>query len=290
MGALSALIVGPCVAAPLAGALLYIGQSGDALLGGAALFVMALGMGAPLVAVGVSAGALLPKAGAWMEMVNKAFGVILLGVAAWLVSPLLPPAALLAAWGVLLIVPAIYLHAIDPLPAQAKGGSRLVKGLALVLLLYGAALVVGALSGARDPLQPLAALTASGEAKIRPLPFVRVASTGELDARIAAATARGEPVMLDFYADWCITCKEMERDSFGDTRVRAQLAGWTLLQADVTANADADRALLQRFRLYGPPAIVFFDAHGSEIDGHRVVGYQDADAFLKTLAGLDRAP
>lgn len=286
MGALSALIVGPCVAAPLAGALLYIGQSGDALLGGAALFVMALGMGVPLLAVGVSAGALLPKAGAWMEMVNKLFGVILLGVAAWLVSPLLPPAALLAAWGVLLIVPAVYLHAIDPLPAQAKGGRWLAKGAALVLLVYGAALLVGALSGARDPLQPLAGLRGSA-VETRPLPFVRVASTAELDARLAEAAARGQPAMLDFYADWCITCKEMERDSFADARVRERLAGWLLLQADVTANSDADKALLQRFQLYGPPGIVFFDRQGHEIAGRRVVGYQDAATFLKSLSGLD---
>ncbi|WP_242463325.1 protein-disulfide reductase DsbD [Rhodocyclus tenuis] len=286
MGALSALIVGPCVAAPLAGALLYIGQSGDALLGGAALFVMALGMGVPLLAIGVSAGALLPKAGAWMAMVNKLFGVILLGVAVWLVSPLLPPAALLAAWGVLLIVPAVYLHAIDPLPAQAKGGRRVAKGAALVLLLYGAALLVGALSGARDPLQPLARLSGTAS-ETRPLPFVRVASTAELDARLTEAAARGQPAMLDFYADWCITCKEMERDSFADARVRERLAGWLLLQADVTANSDADRALLQRFQLYGPPGIVFFDRQGHEIAGRRVVGYQDANTFLKSLSGLD---
>ena len=286
MGALSALIVGPCVAAPLAGALLYIGQSGDALLGGAALFVMALGMGVPLLAVGVSAGTLLPKAGAWMEMVNKLFGIILLGVAAWLVSPLLPPAALLAAWGVLLIVPAVYLHAIDPLPAQARGGRRLAKGAALVLLLYGAALLVGALSGARDPLQPLAGLRGNA-VEIRPLPFVRVASVAELDARLAEAAARGQPAMLDFYADWCITCKEMERDSFADARVRERLAGWLLLQADVTANSDADKALLQRFQLFGPPGIVFFDRQGNEIAGRRVVGYQDAATFLKSLPAAE---
>lgn len=286
MGALSALIVGPCVAAPLAGALLYIGQSGDALLGGAALFVMALGMGVPLLAVGVSAGALLPKAGAWMEMVNKLFGIILLGVAAWLVSPLLPPAALLAAWGVLLIVPAVYLHAIDPLPAQARGGRRLAKGAALVLLVYGAALLVGALSGARDPLQPLAGLRGNA-VETQPLPFVRVASVAELDASLAEAAARGQPAMLDFYADWCITCKEMERDSFADARVRERLAGWLLLQADVTANSDADKALLQRFQLFGPPGIVFFDRQGQEIAGRRVVGYQDAATFLKSLSGLD---
>ncbi|MBK5914057.1 protein-disulfide reductase DsbD [Rhodocyclus purpureus] len=286
MGALSALIVGPCVAAPLAGALLYIGQTGDALLGGAALFAMALGMGVPLLAVGLSAGTLLPKAGPWMVLVNKAFGVILLGVAVWLVSPLLPPSASLAAWGVLLIVPAVYLHALDPLPAHARGGKRVAKGAALVLLLYGVALVVGALSGARDPWQPLAGLRGS-VAEAPRLPFVRVASNAELDARLAEAAARGQPAMLDFYADWCITCKEMERDSFADPRVHERLSGWLLLQADVTANSADDAALLKRFQLYGPPGIIFFDRSGKEIAGRRVVGYQDAPTFLKSLRGLD---
>ncbi|MRD73422.1 protein-disulfide reductase DsbD [Rhodocyclus tenuis] len=288
MGALSAVIVGPCVAAPLAGALLYIGQTGDAALGGAALFAMALGMGVPLLVVGASAGALLPKAGPWMQLVNKAFGIILLAVAAWLVSPLLPAAALLATWGILLIVPAVYLHALDPLPPHAKGGRRLAKGLALVALLYGVALLVGAWSGARDPLQPLAGLR--GESAPATLPFVRVASVSELDVQIADAAAHGRPVMLDFYADWCVVCKEMERDTFADARIRARLAGWTLLQADVTANNTDDKALLQRFHLYGPPGTIFFNTAGQEIAGGRVVGYQDAPTFLRTLDRVGPAP
>jgi thiol:disulfide interchange protein DsbD len=280
MGALSAIIVGPCVAAPLAGALLYIGQSGDALLGGAALFSMALGHGVPLLIVGASAGTLLPKSGPWMEAVKKAFGVILLGTAAWMVSPLIPPAALMVTWSLLLIVPAIYMHALDPLPAHAKGWHRFWKGIGIVMLIVGAALLVGALAGARDPLQPLAGLRGGAPAENRHLAFERVHSLDELDARVAAA---GRPVMLDFYADWCVSCKEMERYTFSDPRVQARLAGWTLLQADVTANSDADKALLQRFRLFGPPGIVFFDAQGREIEGVRVVGFQDADTFLKSL-------
>ncbi len=280
MGALSAIIVGPCVAAPLAGALLYIGQSGDALLGGAALFSMALGHGVPLLVVGASAGTLLPRSGPWMEAVKKAFGVILLGTAAWMVSPLIPPAALMVIWSLLLIVPAIYMHALDPLPAHAKGWHRFWKGIGIVMLIVGAALLVGALAGARDPLQPLAGLRGGAPAENRHLAFERVHSLDELDARVAAA---GRPVMLDFYADWCVSCKEMERYTFSDPRVQARLAGWTLLQADVTANSDADKALLQRFRLFGPPGIVFFDAQGREIEGVRVVGFQDADTFLKSL-------
>lgn len=281
MGALSAIIVGPCVAAPLAGALLYIGQSGDALLGGAALFAMALGHGVPLLVVGASAGTLLPKSGPWMEAVKKAFGVILLATAAWMVSPVIPPAALMVAWALLLIVPAIYMHALDPLPAHAKGWHRFWKGIGIVMLIVGAALLVGALAGSRDPLQPLAALRGGAAlAETKHLPFERVRTVEELDARVAAA---GRPVMLDFYADWCVSCKEMERYTFSDPRVQSRLAGWTLLQADVTANSDADKALLQRFKLFGPPGIIFFTAQGREIDGVRVVGFQDAETFLKSL-------
>ncbi|QLH49681.1 MAG: protein-disulfide reductase DsbD [Candidatus Accumulibacter cognatus] len=284
MGALSAIIVGPCVAAPLAGALLYIGQTGDAVLGGAALFAMGLGMGVPLLVVGMSAGTLLPKSGAWMEAIKKTFGVILLATAVWLVSPVLPVVVQMLAWALLLIVPAVYLHALDPLPPHAKGWQRFWKGMGIVMLLFGAAMLIGILAGSRDPLQPLSVLrsnAASGET--RPLAFTRVRSLAELETRIAAA---GKPVLLDFYADWCISCKEMERFTLADARVQARLVGWTLLQVDVTANSEADQALLQRFKLYGPPGLIFFDRNGREIEGVRVVGFQNAEEFLRLLSRL----
>ena len=281
MGALSSLVVGPCVAAPLAGALLYIGSTGDALLGGLALFCLALGMGVPLLAVGLSAGSLLPKAGPWMTAINKVFGVVLLASAVWIVSPLIPVVAQMLAWALLLIVPAVYLHALDPLPPQAHGWQRFGKAIGVVMLLTGAAMLAGVLSGARDPLRPLAGIGMAGGSETRPLPFERVRSLAELDARIASA---GRPVMLDFYADWCVSCKEMERFTFTDPRIRAQLSGWLLLQADVTANAPEDKALLARFKLFGPPGIVFFDPSGQEVPGVRVVGFQSADEFLSSLA------
>lgn len=279
MGAVSALVVGPCVAAPLAGALLYIGQTGDALLGGVALFFMALGMGVPLVAVGASAGALLPRAGAWMDGVKKAFGVALLATSWSLLAPVLPPAFYLGGWAVLCIVTAIWLRAIDPLPVHAPGGLRVLKGVAVVLLLVGCVQLVGAFSGASDPWRPLAGLRATEAAP--KLPFERVRTLAELEARISAA---GRPVLVDYYADWCVACKDMERSTFADDRVRQRLAGWTLLQVDVTANSDDDKALLARFGLFGPPGIVFFDARGVEVPNVRVVGFQNADAFLRTLA------
>ncbi len=284
MGALSALIVGPCVAAPLAGALLYIGQTGDAALGGAALFSMGLGMGVPLLAVGLSAGTLLPKSGAWMEAIKKAFGVVLLATALWIVSPLLPVAVQMVGWAALLIVPAIFMHAIDPLPSHANAAMRFWKGVGLLMLLTGAAMLAGALSGATDPLRPLAALgSGNASAETRALPFERIRSLAELDARARAA---GKPVMLDFYADWCVSCKEMERFTFSDPRVQQRLSGWLLLQADVTANSDNDKALLARFGLFGPPGILFFNNKGEELPDVRVIGYQRAEDFLATLAQL----
>ncbi len=282
MGALSALIVGPCVAAPLAGALLYIGQTGDAVLGGTALFVMALGMGVPLIAVGTAGGSLLPKTGPWMEAVKKGFGVLLLATAVWLVSPVIPPVVAMLAWAVLLIIPAIFLHALDPLPPHAKGWQRFWKGIGIVMLLTGAALLIGTLAGSRDPLQPLAGLRGTAlAAEEKKLPFEPVRSLAELDARLAAVD---RPVMLDFYADWCVSCKEMERYTFADPAVRAKMATFTLLKADVTANTPEDKALLARFGLYGPPGIIFFSPDGKEIPGQRVVGFQEAGLFLKQLA------
>ncbi|MGB9494333.1 MAG: protein-disulfide reductase DsbD [Azonexus sp.] len=281
MGALSALIVGPCVAAPLAGALLYIGQTGNALLGGTALFVMALGMGVPLLIVGLSAGTLLPRAGAWMEGVKKGFGVLLLATALWLISPVIPEFAQMLGWAALFIIPAIFLHALDPLPSNAKGWQRFWKGIGITMLLTGAALLAGALAGNRDPLQPLAGLRGQAvAAETKKLAFEPVRSVAELDARLAAAD---RPVMLDFYADWCVSCKEMERFTFSDPAVQAKLAGFTLLKADVTANNENDKALLARFGLFGPPGIIFFGPDGKEISGIRVIGFQNAPAFMKQL-------
>jgi thiol:disulfide interchange protein DsbD len=286
MGALSALIVGPCVAAPLAGALLYIAQTGNAVLGGAALFVMALGMGAPLLLVGAFSRTLLPKSGPWMEGVKKFFGVIMLATALWLVSPVIPTWVGMFGWALLLIVPAIYLHALDPLPTHAHGWQRLGKGLGVVLLLAGAAMLAGVLGGARDPLQPLgflkaSAMPASVAGAISPAPtFEKVASVTELDARLKSSP---KPVMLDFYADWCVSCKEMERFTFGEPQVAAAMTQFTLLKADVTANNEADKALLKRFGLFGPPGIIFFDRQGQEIAPLRVIGFVPADKFLPTL-------
>jgi thiol:disulfide interchange protein DsbD len=292
MGVLSAAIVSPCVAAPLAGALLYISQTRDVVLGGAALFSLALGMGVPLIAVGVTEGALLPKSGHWMKAVKQFFGFLLLGLAIWIVAPVIPAALHMAAWAALLIIGAMYLHALDPLPHDASGSARFFKGVGVIALLAGAALVVGALSGSRDVLQPLAGLRVAEPSAAPSVPgapnvaaegvrFERVATVAELDARLKTVS---QPVMLDFYADWCVSCKEMERFTFADPKVKAELAQMVLLQVDVTRNTPEDQRLLKRYRLFGPPGIIFFDKGGREIPGLRVIGFQSADKFLRSLA------
>lgn len=282
MGVLSALIIGPCVAPPLAGALLVIADRGQVALGGSALFAMALGMGVPLLAVGASAGALMPKAGPWMETVKRFFGTLLLGVAIYLVSPFIPVSVQMVLWAALLIVTAIYLRAIDPLPAGAHGFQRFSKGVGIIALIAGLAYLVGALSGGRDILQPLSGLRATATGTVlSETPFQRINNISELDDRIQAAA--GRTVMLDFYADWCVSCKEMERYTFSDERVRARFREMMLLQADVTVNSAEHAALLKRFRLFGPPGIVFFDRDGREIQGLRVIGFQPADRFVAVL-------
>jgi thiol:disulfide interchange protein DsbD len=282
MGVLSALILGPCMAAPLAGALLYISQSRDVVLGGSALFAMAFGMGAPLLAVGASAGALLPKAGPWMETVKRFFGVLLLAVAVYIVSPLIPVAVQMLAWATLLIIPAIYLHALDPLPHGAHGFQRFSKGVGVIALVAGMAFLVGALAGSRDILQPLSALRIGQPAlQTKPIAFQAVNDLAGLEGAVRAAA--GKPVMLDFYADWCVSCKEMERYTFSDPKVQAKLRQMVKLQADVTAGNAEHGTLLRRFRLFGPPGIVFFDRRGREIPGLRVIGFQSAEKFAAVL-------
>jgi len=285
MGALSALIVSPCVAAPLAGALLYIGQTHDVVLGAVALFSLSIGMGVPLLLVGASAGALLPKTGAWMNAVRNFFGVLMLGMAIWLIGPVIPAALQIGLYAALLIVSAIYLHALDALPAHSGKWAKFWKGIGIILLIYGAALLLGALAGNSNPLQPLAGLrtTASAEARSA-LPFKRIKNVAELDN--AVAEAKGKYVMLDFYADWCVSCKEFEHNTFRDTRVQKLLKDAVLLQADVTQNNTDDEALLKRFDLFGPPGIIFFDRQGREIAPVKVVGYQDANQFLVSLNSL----
>ena len=264
MGALSAVIMGPCVAAPLAGALLYIGQTHDAVLGG---------------------GALLPKAGAWMDGVKRIFGVLLLALAIWIIQPLLPVPVQMLLWGVLLVLSASYLRVLERLPANARGSQKLIKGLGLLALLLGTAYLIGALSGARDVLRPLDAVCAVCKADTQTAPtFERIANLSELDARLKQAD--GKIVMLDFYADWCVSCKEMERFTFSDPKIQAKLKSAILLQADVTANNQADKDLLKQFGLYGPPGILFFDKKGQEMTDYRVVGYQDATQFISTLQGI----
>jgi thiol:disulfide interchange protein DsbD len=272
------------VAAPLAGALLYISQSRDLVLGGVALFAMALGMGVPLLAVGASAGALLPKAGPWMDAVKRFFGVLLIAVAIYLISPVIPLAAQMLAWAALLIVSAVYLRVIDPLPQHAHGFQRFGKGVGVIALLAGAAYMAGAFSGARDILKPLSGLMAGESTPVAgETLFKRVATSAELDAAIKAAATSGKPLLLDFYADWCVSCKEMERFTFTDEKVKQLLSGMVKVQADVTANNAEHQALLKRFRLFGPPGIIFFDKNSKEISGLRVIGFQNAEKFSMVL-------
>ena len=287
MGVLSALIVGPCVAPPLFGALIYISQTGDAVLGGVALFALSLGMGAPLLVIGTSAGKFLPRSGAWMGTVNAVFGVGLLGVAILLLERILPAAVTMLLWGLLLIGCAVYLGALTHLAPGASGWSKLWKGLGVGLLIYGALMLVGAAAGGKDTLQPLRGLLAGAGAAGGGTPqtaFQRIKTGADLDRELAAARAKGRPVLLDFYADWCVSCKEMDRDTFSDPAVIAELQRFVLLRADVTANDLDDQALMQgRFKLPGPPAILFFSPTGTEVAGLRLVGFKPAAEFAQHL-------
>lgn len=292
MGALSALIVGPCVAPPLVGALLYIANSGDALLGGLALFVLGLGMGLPLLLLGLSAGHVLPRAGRWMEDVKHLFGVIMLGVAWWLLERLLPGPVMLAGWASLLVLLGVYLGAIDGTYDGESAPARVRRGFGVLALLYGAALLIGAAAGADDPLQPLADLrpTAASAAEDASLVFETVRTSPELQAALSAAKAVGQPVMLDFYADWCVECKRMERTTLRDPGVRQALSGFRLLKADVTDNTPEQRALLNSLDLYGPPATLFYaPPEVVELRRLRLTGFADAER-LQAQANAARRP
>ncbi len=286
MGGLSALLVGPCVAAPLAGALVYISQTRDVVLGGSALFALACGMSVPLLLLGLSAGTLLPRAGRWMEHVKTFFGVVLIAVALWLVSPVLPTGALMFLIGAAALILAICLGAFE------AGKPRALKAGGALVALWSVAMIGGALSGGDSVLQPLRHLArgnggalpmASAEAASTTPAFERITTVAQLDAALASTD---RPVMLDFYADWCVACKEMEHLTFADPAIAARLRQARLLQADVTANSAEAKALLKRFQLFGPPGILFFDAQGRELAAARTIGFLPADEFAQRL---DRA-
>lgn len=282
MGALSSLIVTACVAPPLVAALAVIGQSGDVVRGGAALFALSMGMGAPLLVVGASAGKLLPKAGPWMVGVKIGFGFLMLGLAIYVLARLLPGPVILAMWAVLIFMGSVFLGAMTPLSADSGSGAKLRKGFGVLGLLYGAFLLLGAVIGNHDPLRPLqiaGSIGGGAEGQHAGLEFQRVKTTTELDGLLRQAAASGQPVMLDFYADWCVSCKEMEKYTFTDTTVHAALGSTLLLQADVTANDADDQALLKRFGLFGPPSIIFFGPNGQERRNYMVVGMMWPEEF-----------
>ncbi|MFI8978847.1 protein-disulfide reductase DsbD [Ectopseudomonas khazarica] len=285
LGVLSSLIVSPCITAPLTALLLYISSTGDAVGGGLQLFALGLGMGTPLVLFGAGGGALLPKSGPWLVTVRNAFGVMLLAVSVWLLERVLPGSLSLALWGLLAGGVAVFLGALEFGPKTHRQKLGQIVGLAL--LVYALAAWVGALQGTSDPLKPLGQLSATAsQGSTKSGAWQTLSSPAELDAALAEAKAAGQPLLLDWYADWCISCKVIEREVFGNAEVGSKLAGWRLIRFDITESSAAQRALLDRYQLFGPPAIQLFSARGDELLDLRVVGEVDAATFG---VRLDRA-
>lgn len=283
IGALSALIVSPCVTAPLAAALVYLSATQNAAMGGLALFALALGMGTPLILVGTGGRRFMPQPGPWMNRIKAAFGILMLAVAIWLLERVIPGPAALVLWALLLAVTGVQLGAFEPL---GEGWPRTRKGIGVVLVLAAAMLLAGAMAGASDPLRPLApfhAASGSGSSGLPEEPFDRVSDAGRIEARLEQAAEAGKPVILDFYADWCISCKVMERQVFDTEPVLEAMAGFERLQVDVTDNTAADQALLDRFNLFGPPTLLFFNGEGEELKQARILGEMDQDEFLDHL-------
>lgn len=287
MGLLSGLIVGPCLAPPLAGALIFLGQHADPFLGGMALFALSMGMGIPLLIIGTSAGKLLPKAGDWMNAIKAIFGVLLLGLAIWMLERILPGWLTLILWGSLLLVSAVYMGALNHLAIDARGSDKLFKGLGLILMLYGALLIVGGASGSHNVWQPLQSITLTGHSSQSPaaeLEFTQIDNLQQLETQLATSS---QPVMLDFYADWCTDCKTMEQTTFRDPDVVAAMQHYTLLQLDMTDNTDAHQKMLKALQVFGPPTMLFYNNKGDELRSQRLVGHIKPEQMLTHLSQLN---
>jgi len=293
IGALTALIVTTCVAPPLIGVLTFISQTGDVARGSGALFALSIGMGSPLLLVGASAGQLLPRVGPWMNTVKAGFGVMMLGMAIWMMDRVLPGTVTLVLWALLVFLTGVFLGALEPLPANPSTTRRLAKGIGLLACLYGALMLIGATLGGDNPLKPIpqAGLTRAATGGVLAatgpkLEFRAIETVAALDTALAEAQAAQQPVMLDFTAEWCISCKEMEEYTFPDLGVIGALKPFMLLRADVTDNNDDDQALLKRFRSFGPPTIAFFDGAGTERENFKLVGFVPAEKFREHVASL----
>ena len=284
MGFLSALIVGPCVAPPLAAALIVIGASGSAVLGGSALFALSMGMGVPLILFGMSAGKLVPKAGPWMDSIKAAFGIGLLALAIWMLERIVQGPVILLLWGLLAISSGVYMGALERIPDGASGWARLWKSLGLVLLLLGSMEIIGAASGGDNWMKPLKGVAVIGSSStVEHVTFQKIKSLADLDTKVAQANQAGQPAMLDFYADWCVECLRMERNTFNEPEIQTLFAQIQPLQADVTENDEIDKALMRQYNIIGPPAILFFDRHGKELRNFRLVGYFEPGEFAAHL-------
>jgi len=283
MGFLSALIVGPCVAPPLAGALIYIGQSGDAILGGLALFVMSLGMGMPLLIIGTSAGKFMPKPGVWMNNISKAFGVIMLMIAIYMLNSFINETLYMLLWAILFIVTSVYMNSFE---SVKSGWAMFIKGFGIVFFLIGVSLLIGALSGATNPIRPFEKFTTS-KIEIKHNTETThhiVTNISELDSLLKKY--HGKKIMLDFYANWCTSCKELEHITFKDNDVKDILKDFVIIKADITKNGDKQRELSKKYGVFGPPVILFFNENGTLLESKRVVGYKDPTEFLKILKTL----
>lgn len=284
MGFLSALIVGPCVTAPLIAALVYIAQTKDVLLGGLSLFSLGLGMGVPLLIIGTSAGKILPKAGAWMDNVKAGFGILMLALAIWMLERILPFEIIVILTGILVIFTGIYMGALDALTEASTGWKRFFKAAGIVALIYGVTLLIGAASGNASLLKPLKGFAGGSATSVKAeeqhLKFKQIKGIKGFEDALALAKQSNQAVMLDFYADWCISCKEMEFTTFTDKKVIDSLKDTLVIQADVTLDDEQDKALNKKFGLFGPPAILFFDKEGKENQPFRIVGYKGPDAFF----------